>query len=262
MVVALTFDVTFDRGDGERVLDLLRNYGVVSTWAVTGVWAENNPDLMRRIVDEGHQLINHTWHHYSLTGEYTGSTIHQPADPLTRSEVVEQLERTDQLVQAQTGVSTRPYIRPPYGDYNEDTLAAFAEAGFTENIMWTIDTYGWYGHPAEAVEERALEAAQPGANILMHIGHGSTDGLALRGIIEGYRALGYEFATVEDFVTGRYSGPAARFRAETGADLTETVERFRTRLDRRVWSAFTDSLGSNGEAASAWRPLAGGSRGR
>lgn len=241
MAVALTFDVTFDRGQGERALNILRNYGVVSTWAVTGVWAENNPDLMRRIANEGHHLINHTWHHFSLTGEYTGSTIHDQTDPLTNAEVIEQLQRTDDLVMAQTGVSTRPYIRPPYGDYNEQTLAAFADAGYTENIMWTVDTYGWYGYPIAEVQQRALQAAQPGANILMHIGHGSTDVAALAGIIEGFRARGYEFATVEDFVEGRYADPAGRFHAETGNDLAATVERFRITIDRKIWSSVIEA---------------------
>jgi peptidoglycan-N-acetylglucosamine deacetylase len=234
MVVALTFDVTFDRGAAEYVLDTLRDYGVVSTWAITGIWAENNPDLMRRIANEGHHLINHTWHHFSFTGEYTGSSIHEPAEPLSHDEIVEQLVRTDELIIQQVGVATRPYIRPPYGDYDDETLAAFASAGFTENIMWTVDTYGWYGYPIAEVQQRALDAAQPGANILMHIGHGSTDEAALPGIIEGFRAQGYEFATVEDFVEGQYADPASQFRARTGSDLSDEFDRLRSRINRMV----------------------------
>jgi peptidoglycan-N-acetylglucosamine deacetylase len=228
--VALTFDVTFDRGDAAEVLDILRDRGVTSTWAITGVWAERNPDLMQRIVDEGHQLINHTWHHLSLTGDYTGSITWEPTDPLPYDQVVRELMRVDELVQRQVGVDMRPYVRPPFGDYSDETLAAFAETGYTENIMWTVDTEGWYGIPADEVVERALDAAEPGANILMHIGHGSTDGEALPGIIDGYRDMGYEFATVEDFVEGRFSDPARRFYIETGYDLVEVFQRFRQRV--------------------------------
>ena len=255
-VVALTFDVTFDRGDGAEVLDTLRRYGVSSTWAITGVWAENNPDLMRRIVDEGHHLINHTWHHFSFTGEYTGSSIHEPAEPLSRDEIIEQLVRTDELVMSQVGVSTRPYIRPPYGDYDDATLEAFAEAGFTENIMWTVDTYGWYGHDVSDVTQRALDAAEPGANILMHIGHGSTDGMALRKIIEGFRDLGYEFATVEDFVEGQYADPTSRFRAETGSELSDSLGQMRARIEAHVWDFMTSVISGSevrdDAAAGVW----------
>ncbi len=225
-VVALTFDVTFDRGDAVMILDTLRDRDVVSTWAITGRWARDNPDLMQRIVDDGHQLMNHTWDHYSLTGEYTGSMIHPESDPLSREEVISQLKRTEDLVMEQVGVDLKPWVRPPYGDYSRDTLAAFAEAGYTENIMWTVDTLGWYGHPVWQVRERALEAAEPGANILMHVGHGATDGAALPGIIDGYREMGYEFATVEDFVHGDLAPPERRFFEETGQELKDVFLRF------------------------------------
>jgi peptidoglycan/xylan/chitin deacetylase (PgdA/CDA1 family) len=225
-VVTLTFDVTFDRGDAVMILDTLRDRDVVSTWAITGRWARDNPDLMQRIVDDGHHLMNHTWDHFSFTGEYTGSTIHQPTDPLSRGEVISQLQRTEQIVMDQVGVDLKPYVRPPYGDYNQDTLAAFAEAGYTENIMWTVDTLGWYGHPVWQVQQRALDAAQPGANILMHVGHGATDGAALPGIIDGYREMGYQFATVEDFVEGNLARSRTRYFEETGHEVSGVFLRY------------------------------------
>jgi peptidoglycan/xylan/chitin deacetylase (PgdA/CDA1 family) len=218
-VVALTFDVTFDRGDGATILDTLRDRGVVATFAVTGIWAENNPDLMRRIVDEGHGLMNHTWDHFSLTGEYTGSTIHDPTDPLSYSGVVSQLQRTENLVQQQVGVDMKPYVRPPYGDHSDATLTAFADAGYTDNVMWTADTFGWYGDPVDEVRQRALDAAQPGANILMHVGHGSTDGAALPDIIDSLRDRGYDFATVEDFIDGDLAGGRSQYFPETDQEI-------------------------------------------
>jgi peptidoglycan-N-acetylglucosamine deacetylase len=210
--IALTFDVTFDRGDGAHILDILLDRDVPATFAVTGVWALQNPDLMQRIVDEGHTLMNHTWDHPSFTGEYTGSMIHAQTPPLTAEQIIDQVERTDQLVQEQVGVEMRPYIRPPYGDYDDATLAALADAGYSVNVMWTVDTLGWYARPVAEVQQRALDAAQPGANILMHVGHGSTDGAALPGIIDGLRERGYSFATVHDFVEG-FLGPSAELVA-------------------------------------------------
>ncbi len=223
--IALTFDVTFDRGDGETILNILAERDVRATFALTGVWAQDNPDLVRRMVDEGHDLMNHTWDHPSLTGEWTGSMIHDPTPPLGADEIIWQLHRTEDIVRDQVGVELRPYVRPPYGDYSDETQAAMADAGYTYNIMWTVDTLGWYAHPVEVVTQRALDSAQPGANILMHVGHGATDGAALPGIIDGLRSMGYEFATVEEFVEGRLAQPdAPHLRPEPA----ESREAFRT----------------------------------
>lgn len=218
--IALTFDVTFDRGDGAQILDTLSARGIQATFAITGLWAQDNPDLIRRMVNEGHQLMNHTWDHQSFTGEYTGSQNIEPTDPLTRSEVFSQLQRTEQLIRNQVGVELQPYGRPPYGDYNDVHLAAMADAGYTYNIMWTIDTLGWLGRSVTEVRQRAVNAAQPGANILMHIGHGSTDGAALPGIIDDLVARGYRFATVAEFVEGDLSRPSTLHFPQTGQDLT------------------------------------------
>jgi peptidoglycan-N-acetylglucosamine deacetylase len=219
-VIALTFDVTFDRGDGAEILDILARYDVRATFAITGIWAELNPDLMQRIVAEGHGLMNHTWNHQSFTGEYTGSAIHVQTDPLSHQAIVDQLRRTEEIVERLTGVNMRPYVRPPYGDYDQQSLTAMADAGYTYNIMWTVDTYGWHMRPVNEVHRRALDAAQPGANILMHVGHGSTDGAALPGILEALIAQGYRFATVEEFVEGPLAPSEPEpLTAQSAADL-------------------------------------------
>lgn len=224
--IALTFDVTFERGDAVQILDTLRARNVPATFAIVGVWARDNPDLVRRMVDEGHHLINHTWDHPSLTGEYTGSTIHQPRPGLTRSQIISQLQRTEDIVRQQVGVELGPYVRPPYGDHNDFVLSAMADAGYVYNIMWTVDTLGWYGHPVNTVRQRAVNAARPGANILMHVGHGATDAAALPGIIDDLTAMEYQFATVEDFVEGELSQPAEIHFPQTGEDLSGNFLRY------------------------------------
>lgn len=224
--IALTFDVTFDRGDGEQILDTLRSRGVRATFAITGLWAQSNPDLIQRMVAEGHQLMNHTWTHTSMTGEFTGSNIHEPRSPLSRDQVIDELRRTENLIQTQVGVDMKPYVRPPYGDYDDYILSAMADAGYTYNIMWTADTFGWYVDPVDVVTQRALDAAQPGANILMHVGHDSTDGAALPGIIDGLRNMGYEFATVAEFVEGDLAAASTRYFPETGREVSGDFLRF------------------------------------
>ena len=69
--VALTFDAGADTGYAAEILDLLRDEGIEATFGMTGVWAQANPELVQRMVAEGHQLMNHTWDHSSLTGANT-----------------------------------------------------------------------------------------------------------------------------------------------------------------------------------------------
>ena len=69
--VALTFDAGADRGYAEEILGTLEEYGVKASFAITGHWADENPDLVARMVEEGHQVFNHTWTHRSFTGYST-----------------------------------------------------------------------------------------------------------------------------------------------------------------------------------------------
>ena len=100
--VALTFDAGADTGYAAEILDLLRDEGIKATFGMTGVWAEANPDLVRRMVAEGHQLINHTWDHSSLTGANTGMP------PLTPEQVAQQLADTEAVVRDLTWLRDAP----------------------------------------------------------------------------------------------------------------------------------------------------------
>src|SRR6202165_3678281 len=106
--VALTFDAGADTGYAAQILDTLSANGVRATFGMTGQWAERNPALLRRMVNEGHELINHTYDH----GSFTGHLTHAPA--LTQAKRWDEVERTEAIVQEIAGVSTKPYFRPPY----------------------------------------------------------------------------------------------------------------------------------------------------
>jgi peptidoglycan/xylan/chitin deacetylase (PgdA/CDA1 family) len=188
-VIALTFDAGADRGYAEQILDTLAGRDVKASFGMTGIWAEQNPDLVQRIYAEGHHFINHSWDH-----------PHFPA--ISSAERVDQLARTDNLVYELTGARTKPYFRPPYGEYNADVLADLAANGYTWMIMWTVDTLGWNGYSASQISERVLAGAAPGAIMLMHVGAASQDAAALPGMIDRLRARGYRFATVEELLTG------------------------------------------------------------
>ena len=193
-IVSLTFDAGADRGFAEDILDTLRDEGVVATFGMTGRWAEENPDLVVRMVNEGHTLINHTESHRSFTGFSTGTT------PLTSAERASELQATEEIIRALSGYEMRPYFRPPYGDYDDTVLADLAANGYTVNVMWTVDSLGWRGLTAEEITQRVVDGTVPGAIHLFHVGAQSQDAAALPAIISELRALGYSFVTVDELV--------------------------------------------------------------
>jgi peptidoglycan/xylan/chitin deacetylase (PgdA/CDA1 family) len=193
-IVALTFDAGADRGFTEQILDTLKSEGVKATFGMTGHWAEDNPDLIQRMVDEGHTLINHTTTHRSWTGYSTGEA------PLTSAERADELKQTEDAVRDIAGVELRPYFRPPYGDYDDSVISDLHADGYSVMVMWTVDTLGWNGYSVDQIVARSLDGAVPGAIYLMHVGAGSQDANALPTVIDQLRAEGYRFVTIQQMV--------------------------------------------------------------
>jgi peptidoglycan/xylan/chitin deacetylase (PgdA/CDA1 family) len=193
-IVALTFDAGADRGYAEEILDTLKAEGIHATFGMTANWAEANPDLILRMVNEGHDLINHTETHRSWTGFSTG------APPLTSAERAEELRATEAVVESIAGYDLRPYFRPPYGDYDDSVIADLQANGYSVNVMWTVDSLGWNGLSAPEITTRVINGTVPGAIHLFHVGAASQDAAALPDIIAGLRDLGYRFVTITEMV--------------------------------------------------------------
>ncbi|MDQ4099796.1 MAG: polysaccharide deacetylase family protein [Chloroflexota bacterium] len=191
--VALTFDAGAGRGYTEQILDLLAQEGVTATFGVTGKWAEEHPDLMRRIVADGHMVINHTYDHVSFTGDSTR------AGPLTPSQREAQLARTEQVIANLTGYQTAPYFRFPYGDYDAEALEDIAAAGYPYAIRWSCDSLAWRGSSAGQIVQKCGEKAEPGAIILLHVDP-IADYEALPGLIDTLRARDFQLVTVEQLL--------------------------------------------------------------
>ena len=207
-VMTLTFDAGSDTGYAAQILDTLANKGVKASFGMTGTWAQANPALVRRMVNEGHHLINHSWDH-----------PHFPE--ISTAERVSQLSRTEDLVHTLTGVWMKPYFRPPFGEYDQATLTDLAANGYTINVMWTTDTMGWDGATSSQILQKVLAEARPGGIVLMHVGAASQDAAALPAMIDQLRARGYRLQTVRDFVE-----PASRYFPETGYSVSGNFLRY------------------------------------
>jgi peptidoglycan/xylan/chitin deacetylase (PgdA/CDA1 family) len=192
--VALTFDAGADPGHTAGILAVLRAEGVRASFGVTGRWAQENAVLLQAIAADGHQFINHSYSHDSFTGFSTGG------EPMTFEGRSLELSRTETTVFRLTNRSTRPWFRPPYGDLDASVEADVAALGYPYIAMWSIDTFGWRRATADEIVERTLSLAAPGAVIVMHVGIESQDAAALPRVIEGLRAQGYGFETMDEII--------------------------------------------------------------
>lgn len=195
-VVALTIDVETDNGFVDSILDTLADRGVQATFGVTGAFARIYPAEVERIVAGGHHVMSHSDGHPSFTGR---SSARQA---LTEAARERDLCASEATLSALVGRSTMPFWRPPYGDHDVGVLDDAGAIGYTRTVLWTVDSLGWSGLDADAIVERVLSAAEPGAIVLLHAGSQSQDGPALGRIIDGLRAEGYSFTTLAAGVPG------------------------------------------------------------
>ena len=187
--VALTFDTGVDAGHMPEVLDTLKKHGIPSTFGITGEWAVTNPDLLKRIVAEGHAIVNHSWGHPSFTGEDTETP------PLSDKQIRDEFRRTEDKIQKIAGVSTKPYFRPPYGDYDSRVNRIAFEEGYEYNVLWYVDGLGWEGRSTKYAINVTLENAFNGAIYLYHTDN-LTEYKALDEIIDGLVERGFQLLTV------------------------------------------------------------------
>lgn len=194
--VALTFDAGEGAGYTDEILDFLAENNLKASFGVTGDWARAYPELVERIVDEGHQLFNHSESHRSWTGVSTG------APPLTEDERIDELAGPDRVVEEIVDYEMAPFWRPPYGDYDAEGQELLAEYGYDYTFYWSCDTLAWTGTTPQEIAEKCGPdgpGGGPGAIILMHVAQ-EADYRSLELLVPAYEAQGYEFVTMEEML--------------------------------------------------------------
>ena len=180
--VSLTFDSDGgSAGNANKLLDILQSRQIHSTWFVTGDFAQTNPGVLRRIRDNGHDIGNHTVDHADLI-----------KPPRSDGFICWELTQADQIISGISGRTTRPFFRPPYGDYNDQTRLLAARLGY-RTIYWSIDPRDWdLATTAQDILNRVLNSPnlRSGAIILMHV-NSPHEADALNGVITGLEQRGY-----------------------------------------------------------------------
>ncbi|UMV45097.1 polysaccharide deacetylase family protein [Paenibacillus macerans] len=185
-MVALTFDDGPDKKYTDKVLDILKEHKVKGTFFVVGDRVKQYPDVMKRIVQEGHALGNHSWSHSELT-------------KLSKEKARQEIVKTDNAIREITGAAPT-MMRPPYGATSARVKGEIKALGHAE-ALWNIDTRDWAADSSVADILKAVKSNSSNKiTVLMHSGGGKRDKTvkALPQIIDYYRSKGYTFVTMAE----------------------------------------------------------------
>ena len=186
-VIYLTFDAGYENGSTEKILDVLQAQQVPAAFFLVGNYLEKNADLVRRMVDEGHTVGNHTMHHYDMS---------RLSD---KAAFTKELTDLENLYREVTGKELPRYYRPPQGIYSEENLKMAKELGY-KTVFWSLAYVDWKNDAQPTKEEafgKLLPRTHPGAVVLLH-STSKTNAEVLEELISRWKEEGYQFGTLEE----------------------------------------------------------------
>ncbi|MFZ3577987.1 delta-lactam-biosynthetic de-N-acetylase [Virgibacillus sp. DJP39] len=187
-VIYLTFDNGYEEGYTGKVLDALKEENVPATFFVTGHYVKSKPDLIKRMVKEGHIIGNHSYHHPDFT-------------VISKKAMKEELETLEEAVAKITAQDEMKYLRPPRGMFNEDTLKWSKELGYI-HVFWSLAFTDWNTDQQKGGSfafEQVMKQIHPGAIVLLHT-VSADNAEALPRIINELKEKGYTFKSLDDLV--------------------------------------------------------------
>lgn len=186
-VLYLTFDAGYENGCTAQILDVLKKHNVPAAFFLVGNYLEQNPDLVRRMVVEGHIVGNHTMHHPDMSKISDKSAFQK------------ELQDLEKLYFDTTGQPMTKYYRPPQGIYSEENLKMAQEMGY-KTVFWSLAYVDW-NNDAQPTAEYAFSKLIPrthnGAVVLLH-STSKTNAQILDQLLTRWKEMGYRFATLDD----------------------------------------------------------------
>jgi peptidoglycan/xylan/chitin deacetylase (PgdA/CDA1 family) len=183
--VALTFDDGPHLYNTGRLLDIALEKQVRVTFFVLGERVERNANLLQRLVEEGHEIGNHTWSHANLA-------------KLCDDEIASELIRTENVIK-ETAIIRPKIMRPPYGELTLEQRRWISRDLGYKIVLWTVDPRDWSERYPELVADRIIKGVQPGSIILAHDIHASTVD-AMPRVFDVLTARGFRFVTVSELL--------------------------------------------------------------
>lgn len=186
-VLYLTFDAGYENGCTSQILDTLKKHNVPAAFFLVGNYLQTQPDLVKRMADEGHIVGNHTWSH----GDMTKLT--------DKAAFAEELSQVETLYKEITGADMEKYYRPPQGVYSQENLTLAKELGY-KTVFWSLAYVDWDNENQPAAEyafSKLLPRTHNGAVILLH-STSKTNAAILDELLSRWKDMGYTFAPLSE----------------------------------------------------------------
>ncbi len=185
-VIYLTFDAGYENGNVAKILDVMKDEGVVGSFFILGNLIDKNPDLVLRMVNEGHIVCNHTVNHINLTSASLEKF---------KSEVLALEEKYKSL----TGKEMSKFFRPPEGTFSENMLKNAQNLGY-RTAFWSFAYADWDNGAQmknEVAMKKILDNLHNGEIMLLHP-TSATNASIMKGLIRELKAQSYRFATLDE----------------------------------------------------------------
>ena len=192
-VIYLTFDCGYENGNSGQILDALKKHKAPATFFIVGTFLRDNPEIVKRMITEGHTVGNHTWHHPDMSAISTEDSFH------------EELESVETLFEKTTGKKMSPYYRPPQGKFSTRNLEMAKNLGYY-TFFWSLAYVDWYENDQPSKEEafeKLLGRIHPGAIVLLH-NTSSTNAQILDELLTKWEQMGYHIAPLSNLVETQF----------------------------------------------------------
>jgi len=183
-MIALMINVAWGDEFLPGMLQTLRDENVHATFFFDGTWLSKNIEAAKKIGEEGHELSNHAYSHKNMS-------------QLSRSAAMEEIRKTQQLLDEKVGVKNGLFA-PPSGDFDQETVDIAHGMGL-QTVLWTFDTVDWKKPDPEVVLSRFRRLVEPGTLVLMHPTEASSK--ALPGLIKEAKKQGLALGTVSELIS-------------------------------------------------------------
>lgn len=188
-VIYLTFDAGYENGYTPAILDALKKHNVHVTFFLVGNYISTSPELVKRMLAEGHNVANHTYSHPNMSSISSMDSFRK------------ELEDLEAVFKEATGEEMTKYYRPPQGKYSVDNLKMAQELGY-KTFFWSLAYVDWYNDKQPTKEEafkKLLGRIHPGAIVLLHC-TSKTNSEILDELLTKWEEMGYTFGTLDDLV--------------------------------------------------------------
>ena len=179
-VIYLTFDAGYENGNTPAILDALKKHHAPAAFFLVGNYLETSPDLVKRMLAEGHIVANHTYHHPDMS------------KLSTKEDFQKELESLETLFYETTGQTMPKFYRPPQGKYSTANLSMARDLGY-RTFFWSLAYVDWYQDKQPTKEEafkKLLGRIHPGAIVLLH-STSSTNAALVVVVVSMWVVLGY-----------------------------------------------------------------------